>query len=513
MASRLTAVLVILFCSRLAMSQDLPARNPDALEIRNWAAAPFWVPPAGLEKGEAQGLTPMAAEAVPTTQLPFVGIVPCRIADTRGNGFTGAYGPPALSAGVPRNFVLTGQCGIAGNAQAVSLNVTVTNTQGPGFILIYPQGAAQPTVSTLNYVANETIANAAVVPLGAGGGITVIAGVSGANLILDTNGYYPTSGVSSNGTDVTVAGALNLPIPARVRTGASLLLHNTGLANTFVGPDAGNLTVTGLYNTGVGNGALFSHADGEANTAVGFQSLTNNVQGDQNTAVGFQSLINNVQGVTNTAVGYHALASSNTNGNTAVGANALANAGGGGNIALGSGAGFNNTSGGFNMYLGNEGVASESTTIRIGSGSQHTRMFVAGVLTSGLSGTPVLISGTGQLGIAVSSARYKEDVRDMGDESDRLMKLRPVAFRYKGRPDDPTQFGLIAEEVEKVMPELVFRDSSGHPESVLYNELPPMLLNEIQKQRTRIAAQDEEIATLRKRLESLETRLSAPPAD
>ncbi len=491
MRTRLMAALVILLWSSLAMSQDAPGKS-GLPEIRNWPANPFWVSPQKPEKTDPQASIPMAVETVLTSPLPFVGVSPCRIADTRGNGFTGAYGPPGLAAGTPRNFALTGQCDIAANAQAVSLNVTVTNTQGPGFILIYPQGAAQPTVSTLNYVGNQTIANAAVVPLGAGGGITVVAGVSGTHLILDTNGYYVASGITNvNGSDIAIGGALILPPFARIFAGTSTLLHNAGAANTFVGPDAGNLSVTGIANTGVGNGALFSETSGDGNTAAGFQALTNNATGDANTAVG-----------------YHALVAAGTSGNTAVGFNALAQASGGGNIALGSGAGFNNTSGGFNMYLGNEGIASESTTIRIGSGSQHTRMFVAGVLSSGISGTPVLISGTGQLGIAVSSARYKDEIRDMGDASDRLLGLRPVTFRYKGHPDDPTQFGLVAEEVEKVLPELVFRDSAGRPESVLYNELPPMLLNEVQKQRRRIEQQDAEIASLRQHLQSLEERLS-----
>lgn len=121
---------------------------------------------------------------------------------------------------------------------------------------------------------------------------------------------------------------------------------------------------------------------------------------------------------------------------------------------------------------------------------------------------PVLISGTGQLGIAVSSARYKKDVRDMADASDRLLELRPVTFRYKDHPDDPTQFGLIAEEVEKILPELVFHDAAGKPETVLYQELPAMLLNEVQKQQRKIEEQEKAIELLQKRLESLETRRS-----
>jgi len=167
--------------------------------------------------GEDQpGFGPQAVAGVPTSALAFTGITPCRIADTRGNGFMGAYGPPALAAGSPRNFPLTGQCGIPGGAEAVSLNVTVTNTLGPGFILIYPQGGAAPGVSTLNYVASQTVANAAVVPLGTGGGVTVVAGVSGTDLILDTNGYYaPQTVVNTvNGLSgaVTLAAGTNVTI-------------------------------------------------------------------------------------------------------------------------------------------------------------------------------------------------------------------------------------------------------------------------------------------------------------
>jgi hypothetical protein len=177
--------------------------------IPNWPAPPLWAAqavqiPAGLVEPREVRATRTAAHpeslaAVPTTSLTLIGINPCRIADTRDGTKPAGYGPPALSQGVARNFTLTGQCGIAGTAQAVSLNITVANTLGPGFISIYPQGGVAPLVSTLNYVAGQTVANAAVVPLGTGGGITVIAGVSGTDLILDTNGYYDTPGVDSEG--------------------------------------------------------------------------------------------------------------------------------------------------------------------------------------------------------------------------------------------------------------------------------------------------------------------------
>lgn len=120
----------------------------------------------------------------------FTPVDPCRLADTRGNGFTGAYGPPFMPGGAPRDFPIAGQCGIPFDARAVSFNFTVTNTAGPGFLLAYPQGGTQPTVSTLNYALNQTVANAAIVPLASSGGITVIPGVSGSNLIIDVNGYF-----------------------------------------------------------------------------------------------------------------------------------------------------------------------------------------------------------------------------------------------------------------------------------------------------------------------------------
>jgi sulfatase-modifying factor enzyme 1 len=146
----------------------------------------------------AVGLLTGLAGAAAAGETVFVGLTPCRAVDTRGNGFAGPFGPPSLPASVPRDFPLAGQCGIPAAAQAVSLNVTATNTLGPGFFLLAPAGGTPPLVSTLNYVGGETVANAALVPLGAGA-LTVIAGVSGADLIVDVNGYFVDLGLATPG--------------------------------------------------------------------------------------------------------------------------------------------------------------------------------------------------------------------------------------------------------------------------------------------------------------------------
>ena len=395
---------------------------------------------------------------------------------------------------MPRNFTLTGQCGIPASAAAISLNVTVTNTQGPGFILIYPQGGAQPNVSTLNYVAGQTIANAAVVPLGTGGGVTVIAGVSGTDLILDTNGYYGPAGV--------------------------------GIHNTFLGLNAGNFTMTGDENTGLGHGALASNTTGDHNTATGNNALGTNDMGIFNTASGTGALGSNTTGQRNTATGTGALGTNvSGNFNTATGSTALLFTTGSSNIGIGFGAGSSLTTGSNDICIGNSGVAGESGTIRIGD--VQTVTFVAGITGTGVTGVPVLVNGSGQLGVASSSRLVKEEIREIAAESDGLMKLRPVAFRYKPQidPTGLTQYGLIAEEVANVYPDLVAYDRDGRPETVRYQLVNALLLNEVQKQHWTADAQEEtieqqkgtidrqqaEIEELKARLSRLEARLFADP--
>ena len=170
------------------------------------------------------------------------------------------------------------------------------------------------------------------------------------------------------------------------------------------------------------------------------------------------------------------------------------------NIAIGVSAGQNLTTGNNNIDIGNTGVAAESATIRLGTAGTHTKAFIAGirgVTTGSVTGIPVLIDINGQLGTTSSSRRFKDNIADMAESSSELMKLRPVTFHYK-TDQDPAgrtlQYGLIAEEVAAVNPGLVVRSADGQIETVLYQFLPPMLLNESQKQQRTIQAQAAQIA-------------------
>jgi hypothetical protein len=340
------------------------------------------------------------------------------------------------------------------------------------------------------------------------------------------------------------AGNINLEnstaTSGNVLKGGSFFLHNFGPANVFLGIGAGNLAVSGDDNVGIGFIALGSNVDGFSNTAVGGQSLPNNTSGHTNTAigraamqenrtgafntaVGRSALLANTVGFNNTAVGVSALQSITENANnTAIGESALTNALGGGNIAVGYRAGALLQSGSDNIYIGDEGPSSESNTIHIGNclgglfGCQHRRFFVAGVATTAISGVSVLIDGNGQLGVAPSSGRFKEDIHDMGDASAGLRKLRPVTFHYKEGVEGTgreLQYGLIAEEVAKVYPELVQYSATGEPFTVRYQLLGTMLLNELQRQdrqldeqRKQIHAQNAQIAELRAQLAAVAHR-------
>jgi len=282
----------------------------------------------------------------------------------------------------------------------------------------------------------------------------------------------------------------------------------------------------------VGSSALTANTAGNNQTAVGYYALARNTTGSGNNAQGYQAMYSNTTGSNNSAIGAGALYTNTTGyGNNAVGLTALENMSSGiRNTAVGNNAGLNLKTGSYNTYIGwgvngSTGVtaASENYVTRIGvtyqdpnvSGTPKT--YISGIYTSPTSGgLPVYVTPSGQLGFNSSSERYKTDITPLGPSTDRLAQLRPVSFRVKTDPNGNVQYGLIAEEVDKVYPELVIRDGEGRIQGVRYDELAPMLLNEVQRQRATIAAQDEQVRTLTEqvaRLSTLEQQMSAALAE
>ena len=298
--------------------------------------------------------------------------------------------------------------------------------------------------------------------------------------------------------------------------GLALQNNTTGYSNTAIGVFALQKNVSGFNNTATGNQSLVFNTTGSANTATGSFALPQNTTGGNNTANGYAALQYTTTGSTNTAIGNTALyANSSGSSNTAVGNAALFfNTTGGNNTAVGNGAGNNLTSGNFNIILGNSGVSSDDHVIRIGD--VQTQTFIAGITGVNVSGVPVVVSSTGQLGIASSSRRFKENIQDMGDASEKLIRLRPVTYNYKQAYEDgskPLDYGLIAEEVAEVYPDLVAHSQDGQIQTVMYQKLTPMLLNEVQRlqkqnhdQLEKLTHQDKVIRAIEERLARLESK-------
>jgi trimeric autotransporter adhesin len=190
----------------------------------------------------------------------------------------------------------------------------------------------------------------------------------------------------------------------------------------------------------------------------------------------------------------------------------FSNTTGSNNIALGQLAGYYLTTGSNNIQIGHKGKAADNAIIRIGTPGTQTVTYVAGV--SGVNvtgGAQVVVNSSGQLGVVSSSIRYKQDVRPMGDVSDRLLKLRPVTFRYKKADENgqkPEQYGLIAEEVAKVMPDLVVYNQQGQPETVAYQTLAPLLVNELQREHARAEKQADALKAMQKELSALKAEIA-----
>jgi hypothetical protein len=295
---------------------------------------------------------------------------------------------------------------------------------------------------------------------------------------------------------------------ANTADGFSTLFSNiSGYSSTAVGAYTLYSNTVGAFNTGLGANALYFNTTGHDNTATGYGALGYNNTGYNNTAIGTTALYSNTKGINNVALGFQALnANVRGNNNVAVGANALLALKGSNNIALGNKSGRLTTSGNANIYIGHPGVnGSENNVVRIGKA--QTKTFIAGIAGVPLSGATVVVRASGQLGIVASSARYKQDINALDDASSKLASLRPVSFRYRGEPK-ATHYGLIAEEVDKVMPELVVRDDKNRPESVQYQELIPLLLQQWKAQQAEIARQRALIERQQDRLDRQEAELA-----
>jgi hypothetical protein len=394
---------------------------------------------------------------------------------------------------------------------------------------------------------------------------------SGDDVIIATSGNALTIGINATASNtanrivrrdvaggisagsVTLAGNLVLPITSstagQVLQSGDRLLHSFGTNNVFLGRSVGNFTMLGSGNTAMGAFAFLRNTSGDDNTALGIQALSANTSGSQNTATGVEALLFNTIGANNTATGANSLRRNtagdsntangfnalffnesgsentaighnalqgNVNGffNTAIGVAALIENTGSNNIAVGVNAGGDLTTGGQNICIGHPGVAGESQTIRIGS-TAHRRAFLAGVrgvTTTSADGTAVLIDSNGQLGTVSSSASVKREITDVSGASSGLLKLRPVSFFYRNDTIGIRQYGLIAEEVARVMPELVQFSAEGDAETVRYHFLATLLLNELQKQDRALEVQRDDIADLTTRLRRMEKRIESMTA-
>jgi len=298
----------------------------------------------------------------------------------------------------------------------------------------------------------------------------------------------------------------------------ALLNNTTGILNTAIGAFSLSANIDGRFNTAVGGG-MEKNTSGSSNVAVGLAALDSNTTGNGNTATGINALFFNQTGSNNAATGGNALLNNRSNNNAATGAFALqgnttghdntaqgfqslnGNGSGSNNVAFGSHAGANLTTGNNNIDIGANvlGNAGEANTIRIGKQGTQKSTFIGGIFGTAVTGSTVVVNSSGKLGVATSSSRFKEAIKPMNKASEAILALKPVSFRYKQDidPDGVPQFGLIAEEVEKINPDLVVRDEQGKVMTVRYEAVNAMLLNEFLKEHRNVAEQQSTITELK----------------
>ena len=441
-----------------------------------------------------------------------------------GDAGTGIYSSAAGTINMSSAGTQALTVGNANDVTGLGLGALAANTTGAHNVAVGSGALGSNTIGGANTAVGHGAlgANTTGSSNTALGGLSLNTNTSGNNLV--ALGQWVLMNNTTGGNN-TAAGQ------------AAMLNNTTGCCNAAVGQAALNGNTTGNANSALGGSALQDNTTGSGNTAVGQGALLHNTTASNNTAAGQNSLGSNTTGTNNAAFGTNALAASATgNGNSAFGAGALAastgtenvavgtgalgsitggvgdiaigwgalgtTTGGNNNIAIGTQAGMNVAGNANNIHIGNTGVSGDNNTIRIGTQGTQSAFFAAGIsgATTGLSGAvPVVVDTNGQLGTVSSSARFKEDVHDMADASSGLLQLRPVTFRYKAPYQDgskPLDYGLIAEEVAKIYPDLVVKDASGQIQTVQYQKLTPMLLNELQKEHERTQKLEERLAAL-----------------
>jgi hypothetical protein len=327
--------------------------------------------------------------------------------------------------------------------------------------------------------------------LGAGFGNT---GIGWRTLFSVTDGNYNT-GVGAGALVLNSANS-NTAVGT-----AALLLNTLGLDNVAVGTAALVFNDLGNHNTAVGAFALYNNVDGAESTALGASALTNNTSGERNTAIGDSALVSCTSGFRNTALG-------NDSGNSITDGQR--------NVVVGDNAGVSIVSGQGNIYIGagvNSGVGDESAHIRIGDSNFPIAYdcFIEGIYnrTFGAADMAVRVGSNGKLGTVVSSRRFKHDIKPMDKASEKILALKPVSFQYNSDAENTPRFGLIAEDVAEVGPDLVVRDKEGKPLSVRYEDVNVMLLNEFLKEHRKVEQMEKQIEVLAAGLQKVSAQLAA----
>jgi len=434
-----------------------------------------------------------------TLSLPSTVIAPGSVTVT--SGFTVDAGTVTLPYSTSGMVVTSGTGVITEIATTVDA-VQIGNSLGQ--LTSLPLGTAGQYLQSGGPAATPVWANAVNSISGTANEVAVSASTGSTVISTPTTFIAPGSSASTT----TLTAGTNFLFPATTSSvghfvqNGSVVFHTYGTGNIFSGNGSGNFTLTGADNVCTGTNSGSSLTSGARNTLYGFEAGAALTSGSNNTYIGYNAGTLDVgTGGESTGIGYNALSSftgSSNTGNTAIGYYSMQNlVSGQRNVAIGGQAGQAWTgSESDNILLGtnNPGVAGDNSVLRIGATTSATpglgvlsAAYIQGITGVSVTGSPVIVNASGQLGVTVSSRRYKDNIQDMDTESDDLYKLRPVTFSYKQDKDMVKQVGLIAEEVHEIMPSLVLYNKDNQPDSVKYHDLPILLLNELQSLARRVA--------------------------